>query len=107
MNFKSLNSAIRSVTNPQSKLVEEQRYIEEYIELLEFALEAIAEELECDVEDLLEDLPPKSYVDRITKKTKDAQKKKFASSQSAYVKSTNNRTDSKGKKLDPYDDYQS
>ena len=36
-----------------------------------------------------------------------AELKKFASSQSAYVKSTNNRTDSKGKKLDPYDDYQS
>ena len=221
MKFQSLNESILSVTNPQSKvsssLVEEQRYIEEYIELLEFALEAIAEELECDVEDLLEDiqtrerqvqmkrklkrsdnlvgkanaevnkreraedraysnlsadddflkvaktsdradtardnrertdkkhsslvnqnwnekksrklfgkggkiikkatvkeeqdlsedLPPKKYVDRITKKTKDAQKKKFASSQSAYVKSTNNRTDSKGKKLDAYDDYQS
>lgn len=29
---------------------------QEYIELLEFALEAIAEELECDVEDLLEDI---------------------------------------------------
>ena len=221
MRYKSLNESILSVTNPQSKvssaLVEEQRYIEEYIELLEFALEAIAEELECDVEDLLEDvqtrdrqvqmkrklkrsdnlvgkanaevnkreraedraysnlsadddflkvaktsdradtardnrertdkkhsslvnlnsrerkskklfgkggkvikkatvkeeqdlsedLPPKEYVDRIKKKTKDAQKKKFASSYSAYVKSTNNRTDSKGKKLDPYDDYQS
>ena len=91
------------IFNKMGTVKEEQ----EYIELLEFALEAIAEELECDVEDLLEDLPPKSYVDRITKKTKDAQKKKFASSQSAYVKSTNNRTDSKGKKLDAYDDYQS
>lgn len=107
MQYKSLNESILSVTNPQSKLVEEQKYIEEYIELLESALESIAEELECDVEDLLEDLPPKSYVDKIKKKTQDAQKKKFASSQSAYVKSTNNRTDSKGKKLDPYDDYQS
>ncbi len=29
---------------------------QEYIEMLEFALESIAEELECDVEDLLEDM---------------------------------------------------
>ena len=62
MRFKSLNESILSVTNPQSKLVEEQKYIEEYIELLEFALEAIAEELECDVEDLLEDIQtPERY----------------------------------------------
>ena len=107
MKFRSLNESILSVTNPQSKLVEEQRYIEEYIAMLESALESIAEEMECSVEDLLEDLPPKEYVDRIKKKTQDAQKKKFASSYSAYVKSTNNRTDSKGKKLHPYDDYQS
>ncbi len=233
MRFKSLNESILSVTNPQPKvsssLVEEQRYIEEYIAMLEAALESIAEELECDVEDLLEDvqtkeraketkgmsraagkraqdterkansaveaardvygrtakgdaghrkalkktlgaetkaqdkyssirsligkekrskdmfgkggkivkkatvkeeqdlsedLPPKSYVDKIKKKTQDARAaamkdrnsgahrtpaelKKFAASQSAYVKSQNNRTDSKGKKLDPYDDYQS
>jgi hypothetical protein len=60
MKFQSLNEAIQSVTNPQPKvsssLVEEQRYIEEYIELLEFALESIAEEMECSVEDLLEDV---------------------------------------------------
>lgn len=84
---------------------------QEYIERLESALISIAEAMECSVENLLEDLPPKSYVDRITKKTKDArdaeQKKKLASSQSAHIKSTNSRTDSKGKKLDPYDDYQS
>jgi hypothetical protein len=219
--FRSLNEAIQSVTNPQPKvsssLVEEQKYIEEYIAMLETALESIAEELECSVEDLLEDvqtpqrkaegekdiknlkrkaaekmriwvkvsdphthsprayeagdryseansakaarqdkqsaeqassdtygkggkiikkatmkeeqdlsedLPPKEYVDKIKKKTQDARAaamkdrnsgahrtpaelKKFAASQSAYVKSQNNRTDSKGKKLDPYDDYQS
>ena len=137
MNFKSLNSAIESVLNPQPKvcssLVEEQKYIEEYIELLESALESIAEELECSVEDLLEDLPPKSHVDRITKKTMDARLAQLSPEQraaamkdrnsgihrtpaelkahdagmKAYVKSKNNRTDSKGKKLDPYDDYQS
>ena len=91
------------IIKKKSTVKEEQ----EYIAMLEFALESIAEELECDVEDLLEDLPPKEYVDRIKKKTQDAQKKKFASSYSAYIKSTNNRTDSKGKKLHPYDDYQS
>ena len=106
---------------------------EEYIELLESALESIAEELECSVEDLLEDLPPKSHVDRITKKTMDARLAQLSPEQraaamkdrnsgihrtpaelkahdagmKAYVKSRNNRTDSKGKKLDPYDDYQS
>ena len=84
-------------------------------------------------QDLSEDLPPKKYVDRITKKTMDARAaqlspeqraaamkdrnsgihrtpaelKKFAASRKAYVKSQNNMTDSKGKKLDPYDDYQS
>ena len=128
MRYKSLNESILSVTNPQSKLVEEQKYIEEYIAMLESALESIAEELECSVEDLLEDLPPKEYVDRVKKKTaqlspeqraaamKDrnsgihrtpAELKKFAASRKAYVKSQNNMTDSKGKKLDPYDDYQS
>ena len=183
MNFKSLNSAIRSVTNPQPKLVKEDyqtrerdRQIanlgkpvpaidskekaskkvygkdgrvehksladmlkkankkstvkeeQEYIERLESALESIAEELECSVEDLLEDLPPKSHVDRIKKKTaqlspeqraaamKDrnssihrtpAELKAHDAGMKAYVKSTNNRTDSKGKKLHPYDDYQS
>ena len=60
MKFRSLNEAIESVTNPQPKvsssLVEEQRYIEEYLELLESALESIAEELECDVDDLVEDM---------------------------------------------------
>jgi len=55
MRFQSLNESIQSVTNPQSKLVEEQKYIEEYIAMLESALESIAEEMECSVEDLLED----------------------------------------------------
>ena len=36
-----------------------------------------------------------------------AELKKFAASRKAYVKSQNNMTDSKGKKLDAYDDYQS
>ena len=53
MQYKSLNESILSVTNPQSKLVKEEQ---EYIERLESALEAIAEELECSVEDLLEDV---------------------------------------------------
>jgi hypothetical protein len=51
MRFKSLNESILSVTNPQPKFTQE-----EYIELLEFALESIAEEMECSVEDLLEDI---------------------------------------------------
>ena len=220
MRFKSLNESILSVTNPQSKLVEEQRHIEEYIELLEFALEAIAEELECDVEDLLEDIQTRDRQVQMKRKLKrsdnlvgkanaevnkreraedraysnlsadddflkvaktsdradtardnrertdkthsslvnlnsrerkskklfgkggkiikkatvkeeqtaqlsskqraaamkdrnsgihrtPAELKKFAASRKAYVKSQNNRTDSKGKKLHPYDDYQS
>ena len=51
MKFRSLNESILSATNPQPEFTQE-----EYIELLESALESIAEELECDVEDLLEDL---------------------------------------------------
>ncbi len=49
MRFRSLNEAIQSVTNPQPEFTQE-----EYIELLESALESIAEELECDVDDLVE-----------------------------------------------------
>ena len=49
MKFRSLNESILSVTNPQPELTQN-----EYIELLEFALESIAEELECDVDDLVE-----------------------------------------------------
>ena len=118
----------KGVLESKSGLVEEQKYIEEYIAMLESALESIAETMECSVEDLLEDLPPKSHVDRITKKTaklssdqraaamKDrnssihrtpAELKAHDAGMKAYVKSQNNRTDSKGKKLDPYDDYQS
>ena len=70
MKFQSLNESILSVTNPQPKLVEEQRYIEEYIELLEFALEAIAEELECDVEDLLEDIQTRDRQVQMKRKLK-------------------------------------
>jgi hypothetical protein len=51
MRFKSLDEAIESVTNPQPEFTQE-----EYIELLESALESIAEELECDVDDLVEDM---------------------------------------------------
>lgn len=36
-----------------------------------------------------------------------ANKKRYDASYSEYIKQTNNRTDSKGNKLDPYDDYQS
>ena len=49
MKFRSLNEAIESVTNPQPELTQN-----EYIELLESALISIAEELECDVDDLVE-----------------------------------------------------
>jgi hypothetical protein len=199
MKFQSLNESILSVTNPQPEFTQE-----EYIELLESALESIAEELECDVEDLLEDVQTpqrtrqlRSMIDKAEKgkrpggiataeysdkqynSTKSGAKKllgyrkaekdeksgiklfnKEAGSKKlygrggkvikkatvkeeqtaqlspaqraaamkdrnsgihrtpaelkahtagmkAYVKSQNNRTDSKGKKLDPYDDYQS
>ena len=51
MKFRSLNESILSVTNPQPEITQE-----EYIELLESALESIAEELECDVDDLVEDM---------------------------------------------------
>ena len=47
MKFRSLNEAIESVTNPQPELTQN-----EYIELLESALESIAEELDWDVDDL-------------------------------------------------------
>ena len=49
MKFRSLNESILSVTNPQPEFTQE-----EYIELLESALISIAEELECDVDDLVE-----------------------------------------------------
>ncbi len=57
MNYRSLNEAIESVTNPQPKnealtSLQEQ----EYIAMLESALESIAEAMECSVEDLLEDV---------------------------------------------------
>ena len=51
MHYQSLNESIMSVTNPQPKLTQD-----EYIEILESALDCIAEELDCDMEDLLEDL---------------------------------------------------
>ena len=51
MNFKSLNEAIESVTNPQPELTQE-----EYIDILESTIKAIAEELGCSVEDLMEDI---------------------------------------------------
>ena len=68
MKFRSLNESILSVTNPQPELTQN-----EYIELLEFALISIAEELECDVDDLVEDMaqtPARSAVlDRAEKKS--------------------------------------
>ena len=51
MKFRSLNESILSVTNPQPEFTQN-----EYIELLESALISIAEELECDVDDLVEDM---------------------------------------------------
>ena len=102
------------IIKKKSTVKEEQ----EYIERLEFALESIAEELECSVEDLLEETKKTSQLssDQRAAAMKDrnsgihrtpAELKKFAASRKAYVKSQNNRTDSKGKKLDAYDDYQS
>ena len=122
MKFRSLNESILSVTNPQPKvsssLVEEQRYIEEYIAMLESALESIAKELECSVEDLLEEtkktaqLSPKQRAAAMKDRNSrihrtPAELKAHDAGMKAYVKSQNNMTDSKGKKLDPYDDYQS
>ena len=49
---QALKDSKSKIFNKMGTVKEEQ----EYIELLEFALESIAEELECDVEDLLEDL---------------------------------------------------
>lgn len=39
--------------------------------------------------------------------TTPANKKRYDASYSEYIKQKNNRTDSKGNKLDPYDDYES
>ena len=108
----------KGVLESKSGLVEEQRYIEEYIELLEFALESIAEELECSVEDLLEEtkktaqLSPKQRAAAMKDRNSrihrtPAELKAHDAGMKAYVKSQNNMTDSKGKKLHPYDDYQS
>ena len=118
MKFQSLNESILSVTNPQSKLVEEQRYIEEYIAMLESALESIAKELECSVEELLEETKKTAQLsskqraaamkDRNSRIHRTpAELKAHDAGMKAYVKSQNNMTDSKGKKLHPYDDYQS
>ena len=111
---QALKDSKSKIFNKMGTVKEEQ----EYIELLEFALEAIAEELECSVEDLLEETKKTSQLssDQRAAAMKDrnsgihrtpAELKKFAASRKAYVKSQNNRTDSKGKKLDAYDDYQS
>ena len=111
---QALKDSKSKIFNKMGTVKEEQ----EYIELLEFALEAIAEELECSVEDLLEETKKTSQLssDQRAAAKKDrnsgihrtpAELKKFAASRKAYVKSQNNRTDSKGKKLDAYDDYQS
>ena len=50
MQYKSLNESILSVTNPQSKLVEER----EYTELLETIIVAIANELNIPPQELIE-----------------------------------------------------
>ena len=91
---------------------------QEYIERLESALESIAEELECSVEDLLEEtkktaqLSPKQRAAAMKDRNSrihrtPAELKAHDAGMKAYVKSQNNMTDSKGKKLHPYDDYQS
>ena len=54
------------IFNKMGTVKEEQ----EYIELLEFALEAIAEELECDVEDLLEDIQTRDRQVQMKRKLK-------------------------------------
>ena len=54
------------IFNKMGTVKEEQ----EYIELLEFALEAIAEELECDVEDLLEDIQTRERQVQMKRKLK-------------------------------------
>ena len=108
----------KGVLESKSGLVEEQKYIEEYIAMLESALESIAKELECSVEDLLEETKKTAQLssDQRAAAMKDrnsrihrtpAELKAHDAGMKAYVKSQNNRTDSKGKKLDPYDDYQS
>ena len=70
MRFQSLNEAIQSVLNPQPELTQN-----EYIALLEFALEAIAEELECDVEDLLEDIQTPEREQEMSGKRKKLEKR--------------------------------
>ena len=108
----------KGVLESKSGLVEEQRYIEEYIAMLESALESIAKELECSVEDLLEETKKTAQLssDQRAAAMKDrnssihrtpAELKAHDAGMKAFVKTTNNRTDSKGKKLHPYDDYHS
>ena len=73
MRFRSLNEAIESVSNPQPELTQN-----EYIELLESALISIAEELECDVEDLLEEHERSKGRPKISKKSSGIDPKKRA-----------------------------
>ena len=111
---QALKDSKSKIFNKMGTVKEEQ----EYIELLEFALEAIAEELECSVEDLLEETKKTAQLssDQRAAAMKDrnsrihrtpAELKAHDAGMKAYVKSQNNMTDSKGKKLHPYDDYQS
>ena len=88
---------------------EPQVAVDEYTELLESVLLALCDELELDPNELVEAVKksegtPKKKLPSQKKQTP-TNKKKHDASYSEYIKSTNNRTDSKGKKLDPYDDY--
>ena len=100
MRFKSLNEAIQSVTNPLPELTQN-----EYISLLESVLEAIAEELECSVEDLLEDYQTPERADQTdrlrmrTRKAAEAAAKKYeqAKTLAQYEKESPKTYGSKGK----------
>ena len=102
--FRSLNETITHLNEPQVA-------VDEYTELLESVLLALCDELELDPNELVEAVKksegtPKKKLPSQKKQTP-TNKKKHDASYSEYIKSTNNRTDSKGKKLDPYDDYES
>ena len=74
---------------------------QEYIEMLEFALESIAEELECDVEDLLEDMAQTPQRKRqLLSKINKAQSKQSAIYNSPDMERAIRSTKSGAKQLD-------
>ena len=83
-----VTEAIESVTNPKPELTQN-----EYIEMLESALEAIAEELECSVDELLEDL---ETPERKAETTKDLKNLKRTSREKLKAWSMLPAPDSKG-----------